>query len=78
MTSKYNEIRHRDESGQEYWLARELATAIAYKDFRNFKGIVEKARKLCKDNNANEADHFVECTEMVEGETVLQTGFLTK
>lgn len=66
MTSKYNEIRHRDESGQEYWLARELATAIAYKDFRNFKGIVEKARKLCKDNNANEADHFVECTEMVE------------
>lgn len=57
---------HRDESGQEYWLARELATAIGYKDFRNFKGIVEKARKLCKDNNANEADHFVECTEMVE------------
>lgn len=57
---------HRDENGHEYWLARELATAIGYRDFRNFKGIVEKARKLCKDNNANETDHFVECTEMVE------------
>ena len=62
----FEKERHIDENGQEYWLARELATAIGYKDFRNFKGIVEKARKLCKDNNANEADHFVECTEMVE------------
>ena len=62
----FESIRHTDEKGNEYWLARELASAIGYKDYRNFKGVVEKAIGLCKDNNANEADHFVECTEMVE------------
>ena len=62
----FESIRHTDEKGNEYWLARELASAIGYKDYRNFKGVVEKAIGLCKDNNAIEADHFVECTEMVE------------
>ena len=62
----FESIRHTDENGKEYWLARELASAVGYKDYRNFNGVVEKAKCLCKDNNADEADHFVECTEMVE------------
>ena len=43
-----------------------LATAIGYKDYRNFKGLIEKAQKLCAQNNAKVTDHFVETTEMVE------------
>ena len=62
----YDKIRHTDEDGNEYWMARELATAIGYKDFRNFKGLIEKAQKLCIQNNAKTEDHFVEATEMVE------------
>ena len=62
----YDKIRHTDEKSNEYWLARELATAIGYKDYRNFKGLIEKARKLCAQNNAKVTDHFVEATEMVE------------
>ena len=62
----FERIRHTDEKGDEYWLARELACAIGYKDYRNFRSVEEKAIGHCRDNNANEADHFVECTEMVE------------
>lgn len=62
----FDKIRHTDEDGNEYWMARELATAIGYKDFRNFKGLIEKAQKLCIQNNAKTEDHFVEATEMVE------------
>ena len=62
----FDKIRHTDESNNEYWLARELAAAIDYKDFRNFKGLIEKAQKLCVQNNAKVEDHFVETTEMVE------------
>ena len=29
-----------------------LATAIGYKDYRNFKGLIEKAQKLCAQNSA--------------------------
>ena len=61
-----DKIRHTDEGNNEYWLARELAAAIDYKDFRNFKGLIEKAQKLCVQNNAKVEDHFVETTEMVE------------
>ena len=59
-------IRHKEQDGNEYWLSRELASAAGYKDYRNFKGVVEKAIGLCRSNNANEVDHFVECTEMAE------------
>ena len=62
----FDNIRHTDENSNEYWMARELATAIGYKDFRNFKGLIEKARILCAQNNAKVEDHFVETTEMVE------------
>lgn len=62
----FEKIRHTDEGGNEYWLARELAVAVGYKDYRNFKGIIEKAQQLCRDNSATAEDHFVECTEMVE------------
>ena len=62
----FDKIRHTDENISEYWMARELATAIGYKDFRNFKGLIEKARILCAQNNAKVEDHFVETTEMVE------------
>lgn len=62
---RFENIRHTDENGNEYWLARELASVVGYKDYRNFKGVVEKAIGLCRTNNANAADHFVECTERV-------------
>ena len=62
---RFENIRHTDENGNEYWLVRELASVVGYKDYRNFKGVVEKAIGLCRTNNANAADHFVECTEMV-------------
>ena len=62
----FDKIRHTDENSNEYWMARELAAAIGYKDYRNFKGLIEKAQKLCVQNNAKVEDHFVETTEMVE------------
>ena len=62
----FEKIRHTGENGNEHWMARELSTAIGYKDYRNFKGLIEKAQKLCAQNNAKVEDHFVEATEMVE------------
>ena len=61
----FDKIRHTDENSNEYWLARELAAAFGYKDFRNFKSLIEKAQKLCVQNNAIVGDHFVEATETV-------------
>ena len=39
----FENIKHVDEFGSEYWLARELQKALEYKDWRNFNKIIEKA-----------------------------------
>ena len=64
-TDMFEKIRHTDEGGNEYWLARELAVAVGYKDYRNFKGIIEKAQQLCRDHSAKVEDHFGALNEMV-------------
>jgi len=39
----FENIRHLDEYGNEYWLARELSKVLEYKDWRNFKKVINKA-----------------------------------
>lgn len=61
----FEDIKHIDENGNEFWYARELAKVLQYKDFRNFELIIFKAMESCK-NSANEvSDHFGEVTEMI-------------
>ena len=43
-TSKtFEDIKHIDEYGNEYWLARDLQKVLEYKDWRNFKKVIDKA-----------------------------------
>ena len=65
MNETFENIKHIDEARQEYWLARELATAIGYTDYRNFSKVIDKAKSLCIQNKYEIADHFVETNEMV-------------
>lgn len=65
MNNVFENIKHIDETGQEYWSARELAAVIGYADYRNFNKIIDKAICLCKQNGMSVGDHFVEANEMV-------------
>ncbi len=58
-------IRHIGDDGIEYWSARELATALEYKEWRNFKPVIEKAIALCEQNAVHKDDHFVQYHEMI-------------
>ncbi len=44
----FEEIKHIDENGKEYWLARELQKALEYKEQRKFEGVIKKAKEACK------------------------------
>ena len=66
-TSKmFEDIKHVDESGNEYWLARELQKTLEYKEWRKFSGVIDKAKNSCFNSNANLYDHFVDTDKMVE------------
>lgn len=62
----FDDLRHVDEDGAEYWLARELQGALRYKEWRNFSKVIDTAKIACKISQQNVADHFVEVRKMVE------------
>ena len=63
--SAFENIKHFDEEGNEYWEARELQNALEYKEWRKFKSVIDKAIKSCKMSNNNTLDHFVQLDKMI-------------
>jgi len=63
--SLFEQIKHIDENGIEYWQARQLSKALDYTDFRNFIKVLQKAAKACEQSEQGLSDHVVEFNEMV-------------
>ena len=62
----FEDIKHIDEYGNEYWYARDLQKVLEYKEWRNFKVVIDKAITSCKNSKFNVFDHFVEANKMIE------------
>lgn len=62
----FESLKHVDESGVEYWLARELQSALEYDEWRNFKRVIEKAVLAANQSKTPAQDHFVEINKMIE------------
>jgi DNA-damage-inducible protein D len=63
--SRFEQIKHIDENGIEYWQARELSKVLDYSDFRNFTKVLQKAATACVQSQQELSNHLVEFTEMV-------------
>lgn len=61
----FDNLRHFDENGNEYWLARELQTALQYAKWENFHKVIKTAQIACKISQQNVSDHFPEVRKMV-------------
>lgn len=62
----FEDIKHIDNNGVEYWLARELKEVLDYKEWRNFLKVIDKARTSVETSDINILDHFVDVSKMVE------------
>ena len=62
----FEDIRHIDEDGIEFWYARELQKVLNYKEWRKFDGVIEKAKLACENSSVNTLYHFVEVDKMVQ------------
>ena len=68
---KYNEkifedIKHTDEYGNEYWLAREFQVALEYVQWRRFNEVINRALIACDNSGMDIKNHFAEIGKMVE------------
>jgi DNA-damage-inducible protein D len=55
----FEDIKHIDENGVEFWYARELQIVLDYKEWRKFEGVIEKAKLACQNSDINVFEHFV-------------------
>ena len=51
----FEDIKHIDENGNEYWLARELMPLLEYSKWENFNNVIQKAVVSYKNSNNDDS-----------------------
>ena len=62
----FENIKHIDDSGVEFWYARELQIVLEYKEWRKFQRNIEKAKESCKASNFKVCEHFVGAAKTIK------------
>ena len=62
----FKNIKHVDECGNEYWLAKELSKVLEYKDWRNFQKVIDKAVLSANNSISSEEDWVVEINKPIK------------
>lgn len=62
----FDNIKHVNEYGQEFWYARELQPVLEYSQWRYLKEAIERAKTACGNSGQNVKDHFAEVRKMVD------------
>lgn len=63
--SIFENIKHIDEFGNEYWDARELMPLLEYSKWENFHKVIKRAMLACETSNNNVSDHFPELRKTI-------------
>ncbi len=62
----FEDIKHIDENGKEYWEARELMPLLEYSKWERFSNAIDNAKRSCENSGYNVDDHFPDAGKMVQ------------
>jgi DNA-damage-inducible protein D len=62
----FESIRQLDNEGNEFWLARQLATVLDYSQYRHFLPVVERTKEACRNSGQKVEDHIEDVLTMVD------------
>ncbi len=66
LTATFEGHAQKTENGVEYWLARDLQILLGYTEWRNFVGVIDKAKIACEGSGHDVLDHFVEVNKLIQ------------
>ena len=58
-------VQVEQETGVEFWLARDLQKLLGYERWINFHRVIEKAVTSCENSGYSPRDHFLEVAKMI-------------
>ena len=62
----FEDIKHIDENGTEFWYARELMPILQYSNWQNFEKIIEKAKISCENSDISVFEHFTDVSKTIK------------
>ena len=62
----FEDIKHIDENGVEYWYAREIMKDLQYSKWQNFEKIIDKAKTSCKNSDISVFEHFTDVSKTIK------------
>ena len=62
----FENLKHINEYGQEFWFARDLQIVLEYSQWRYLKEAITRAETACQNSGQDIADHFAHVRKMVE------------
>jgi DNA-damage-inducible protein D len=65
LHASFEELVQNDETGGEYWLARDLQELLGYSKWENFAKVIERAKAACAGSGHDTEDHFLDVRKMV-------------
>ena len=62
----FEDIKHIDENGVEFWYARELMPILQYSNWQNFEKIIDKAKISCENSGISVFEHFIDINKTIK------------
>jgi DNA-damage-inducible protein D len=62
----FESIKHTDESGVEFWYARDLQGVLQYTQWRNFQKVIDRAMLACKNSGFDVDERFAEVSKTLK------------
>ena len=60
----FEDIKHIDENGVEFWYARELMPVLQYSNWQNFEKTINKAKMSCQNSDISVFEHFIDINKL--------------
>lgn len=65
-STSFENIKHIDENGVEFWYARELMPILQYSNWQNFEKIIDKAITSCENSDISVFEHFIDVNKTIK------------